>query len=556
MKTSQYRTPIREYPAQSNRRYPFVPLTMSVTHGQSPFEAMPLELHFNVLSRMSGPEDVLSTIHASPAALRALQTGREQVFAAVIKNCLAPEVLREFLAIWNAPDHNSCPSAGSHQTCKEWADDRESILQDWTAWEQKAGGFLRSHALGAFYLPLSQKENPTEFKAQIKFMIRLYFCVSRLISYYLPYTRSRPTGTRIDLPPAKDDADERPPLTETELLRLQRGFLRYELCCRLIGIPSISAFCNTRVFDDVVAPHPTESRDLWEDDPFTRLLPLDEIEEVICTSEFVNGLYNRLRCTFVDDLQKAVLDFSHDEDAHGNTASNPQATKTVRDWLSDHPLKGGYYPFKWSGEFGSRLGLAFLDRMIRSTTTDRRDFMRAAFHTFRRLSDGTLRPNFYQDTFLRPEWNRVVYERGYNTDQDTFSPLEVGPQCNSILKTCSTDWPTIRFLTKKGPYALRMQGWAFFDGQSDLRSLDLPQDNSPSTIRDWVLNESRNPHAMCCAHICDSALSALFTEDEWSRLFEKYAPKDLGDDFEAMSRFVADVRAVVDFRSERIPQMD
>lgn len=85
------------------------PSTMALAqhHWHSPFEAMPLELHVIVLRHLSGPEDVLSTIRASPAALHALQTGRERIYVAVIQTRLAPEVFREFLAILNAPDHDT-----------------------------------------------------------------------------------------------------------------------------------------------------------------------------------------------------------------------------------------------------------------------------------------------------------------------------------------------------------------------------------------------------------------------------------------------------------------
>lgn len=77
-----------------------------MTHQASSFEAMPLELLVNVLSNMSAPEDVLATIKASPAALRAFMTGSERIYAVVLETCLAPEIFRELLAIVNAPDHN------------------------------------------------------------------------------------------------------------------------------------------------------------------------------------------------------------------------------------------------------------------------------------------------------------------------------------------------------------------------------------------------------------------------------------------------------------------
>lgn len=67
---------------------------------------MPLELHVNVLSNLTTPEDVLATVKASPAAFSAFMTGPERIYAVVLETCLGPEIFRELLAIVNAPDHN------------------------------------------------------------------------------------------------------------------------------------------------------------------------------------------------------------------------------------------------------------------------------------------------------------------------------------------------------------------------------------------------------------------------------------------------------------------
>lgn len=77
-----------------------------MAHQASYFEAMPLELHVNVLSNLTTPEDVLATVKASPASLSAFVSGPERIYAVVLESCLAPEIFRELLAIVNAPDHN------------------------------------------------------------------------------------------------------------------------------------------------------------------------------------------------------------------------------------------------------------------------------------------------------------------------------------------------------------------------------------------------------------------------------------------------------------------
>lgn len=72
-------------------------MAQAPNHWHSPFEAMPLELHVNVLSHLSGPEDVLSTIQASPTALHALQAGRERIYAALIRPVLPLRSSASFL---------------------------------------------------------------------------------------------------------------------------------------------------------------------------------------------------------------------------------------------------------------------------------------------------------------------------------------------------------------------------------------------------------------------------------------------------------------------------
>ncbi|POS77683.1 hypothetical protein DHEL01_v203938 [Diaporthe helianthi] len=325
----------------------------------SHFEAVPLELHFKVLSLMSGPEDVLSTIRASPAVLRALQTGRERIYMAVLQTRLAPEVFREFLAILNAPDHNTGPSVGPLQTDEE----SEEHLEDWLAWHWEASQFLRSHAWGAIYPAPSLKQNPTEFKSHTRFMIRLYFCLSRLVNSFLPVARSTLNGTRINLPPTRQPISEWPPLADIELLRLQRGLLRHELCCRLIGIPSIAAHCGPRVYEGVSDSQPA-GRDFLG--PLIPLLPVDEREEVICASEFAKCPYSSLRSAWYEDLEEAILsrgrgrgrdaEVRHEDDG----GSREENQKTLRHWLPDHYLavssgRPGRIAWPQQGVFGARL---------------------------------------------------------------------------------------------------------------------------------------------------------------------------------------------------------
>lgn len=522
----------------------------------SPFESMPLDLHFIVLKHMSAPEDVLATTQASPAALSALQTGREQIYAAVLQTCLAPEIFREFLAIVVATDLK-CPNVGAPQpTADDWAAESRSILKEWKIWEESVVDFLRSHRGANYFLP-NPRTNSADFKAQITFIVRLYFCVAKFVRFYPTFARSQAKGTRLSFPHADRDDNELPPLNETELLRLMRGLLRYELCCRLVGIPSVAACQNRQVFATVVNPGPplpAGHYDIWTGNPFTRFLPTDEVEEVICASFYVHGLYESLYCRFVEGFQNAILDFSHtrNEKARDKDRSDVEG-KFVSKWLSDNRLKHFLLPERCDGGFGSRLGLVFLDRVTRSTPTDRRELMRGAFHTFGRRY--TLFP-YYHDTFLRTPWHNLVARRGSLPGNGTAS-LEIGPHCNPILQTFITHYATTRLLTDHESNKIRRRGWVFFDDKSRLRSLGIPHDSKPSSIHDWARRKRWSPLPLpfSQARGSFSALDARLTEDEWREVMEKYSPKDRRHDFQAMSRFVAGARAVVDFTSNTLPQL-
>lgn len=452
------------------------------------------------------------------------------------------------ITIFNSPDvRRSIPDC-------EWAT-AHSSFREWKTWEQNVVDFFRSHR-GADYSLSSPTTHSAEFNAQIKFIVRLYFCLAKFVSFYPTFTRSHAPGTRLNFPPTTPDKRSR--LTSTERLRLQRGLLRYELCCRLVGIPSVAAYQNRQVFTMIMRSEtelPAEHYDIWLGNPFTRFLPMDEVEEIICASEYVDGLYNNLHCSFVEDFQNAILDFSQirneDEEARDKDISDLEKI-TVRDWLSDDRLEHYHLLSKWfEGGFGSRLGLVFLDRVARSTPTDRREFMRGAFHTFDQLH--TSLPMHY-DNFLRPSWHNVLSRRGGLLRNGTVS-LEVGPHCNPILQTSLTHHATTRLLTTHGSNYLRRLGWVFFDDQTTLRSLGIPHDGKVSSIHDWVMKKHENPLSVLTAKISDSALAARFTEDEWKDLFmDKYSPKIY--DSQAMSRFVAGARAVVNFISDKLPQVD
>lgn len=531
------------------------------------------------------PEDVSATIKASPAALSAFMTGPEQIYAAVLEACLAPEIFRELLAIVNAPDHNNwlvtppssaskyviliitlicqlSPNVVAPQPAKEWRETRDSVVHEWDAWGHNAYDFLKRHGRGAVYSIPDPKMNVTKFNAQIRFMIQLYFCLSKFVNFYPTFVRNNAARTRRAFPPTngmsqrvqEGQGQEWRPLTDTELLRLQRGLLRYEIFCRLIGLPSIAASCNPYVCG-VVTTHrygPSVPH-IWVLNPFSEILPIDEVEEIVCASIYVKDLYEGLRWNSVEEFSNHVLALNQ---GRGNVVLDKDGSdtrKTVEYWLSqtegqvlNFASLEKHRLFDWK-ESMSRLGLVFLDRVARSTLAERREFMRSVLNRF--LSPG-------DTSYLWRYWGDIVHKR---CTVEGLS-LGVGPHCNSMIQISSNNCAITESMRRyRGDKLLRRLGWVFFDDKSKLRFLGLPRRARASAIRKWLnKTENRGPNiSPLKPKIPDSALAARFTEQEWEDLvLKKYSPKDLRGDYQAMSHFVAGARAVVDFTSTQLPQID
>lgn len=445
----------------------------------------------------------------------------------------------------------------------EWEEVFDSVVDEWDAWERIVFGFLQSHARGAVYETPGPKMNVTKYKAQIRFMIRLYFCISKFVGFYPTYVRSNASGARPGFPHTDrlgqgaqlGESQEWPRLTDIELLRLQRGLLRYEMFCRLVGLPSIAASCNRDVLYDVITYRSSGSvaAMTWVTNPFSELLPKDEVEEIVCASVYVRDLYHSLRWDLFEDFSNHILDLNQSRGDDVVEKDDSDTRKTAKYWLSQ--TQGQVLDFRfwhscdttnWT-ESMSRLGLVFLDRMTRSTVAERGELMRCIFNN-------VLRPG--QEHFLWEYWEDIVDKR----PTAEGSALELGPHCNSTIRISSRNSETINLIAAYGTAnRLRSLGWVFFDDKSKLSSLGLPHCVRASTMHDWVRKEDdRNSSDFPDKpDVADMALDARLTQKEWNELvIEKYSVKDRRGDYRAMSQFVAGARAVVDFRSTQLPHID
>lgn len=69
------------------------------------FEHLPAEIHGQILRQMSSPEEVYSTIRASPQALGSFLCFREGILIQVLQAHLPPEIFAEYLGLLHIPKY-------------------------------------------------------------------------------------------------------------------------------------------------------------------------------------------------------------------------------------------------------------------------------------------------------------------------------------------------------------------------------------------------------------------------------------------------------------------
>ncbi|KAK7732606.1 hypothetical protein SLS63_004861 [Diaporthe eres] len=100
------------------------------------FEALPVEVLGNILRQMASPEDVYSTIRASPKALGSFDSFREAILVKVLQAHLPAEIFAEYLGLLHIPkyeDLNYVP--GRRDLKKLVAIEWELREIGWVFWE-------------------------------------------------------------------------------------------------------------------------------------------------------------------------------------------------------------------------------------------------------------------------------------------------------------------------------------------------------------------------------------------------------------------------------------
>lgn len=254
-------------------------------------EDLPVEVMSMVLKNLASPEDLGSTIHASPRALAALQDNRRDILTTVICNNLTPEVLKEAISILNCPifkrgdmyhtisrrDTRRIRPTPLPLTPKRWY----HKICDFETWY--------------FSTLLADIAFPQEMP-QIVAVYRMRRTVNSLAADLVAYTNaiSDPEGPYPDLyAPEKTNLEC---LTPCELSRVQAAFLRCELWCRLNGLPYLQQFPGEGAM--------TFFEDAW----LLKGFPCWAIAELKQVQHYIYSKYNMAFKEIDDDITALVND--------------------------------------------------------------------------------------------------------------------------------------------------------------------------------------------------------------------------------------------------------
>lgn len=297
--------------------------------------------------------------------------------------------------------------------------------------------------------------------------------LNRFIRDYQSFVRSIPTGNP---PPLSDldpffrrqetprslywelqDPQVWPPLSDNEVIRLQRGFLRYELCSRSNAIPNWDMEFKQR--DEHFA--------VGLGDRVSKLLQRWEEEEIRCVWTYVRRQYQVLVREVVAEFRCDVRRLSR----KARHASDNEITLAPRLSAFDH----------WTYNM-SCLGLPMLQQLLRSEFDDQRRFLKnTAFDGLPTL-EGSL--SLWDGNDLGNEWGG---QREFINLRTTTGATPIYTPVTMVLAR----WSTGGYRELKQLIATEREleeiGWVFWE---DVRRLDylgwLTRDTDADNIKRYL----------------------------------------------------------------------
>ncbi|KAI7774057.1 hypothetical protein LA080_009418 [Diaporthe eres] len=415
------------------------------------FEALPVEVLGNILRQMASPEDVYSTIRASPKALGSFGSFREAILVKVLQAHLPAETFAEYLGLLHISKYEDLNYVPNQSEFEEYLRDQSGPRREFFAWENCRAA--KSSGVQRYSLP-----RPAD-KKQINYIVSTYGMLKRFIRDYQSFARSISTGRPpplSDLNPSfrrRERAMRRywdvhepqvwPPLSESEEIRLQRGFLRYELLSRSNAIATWAKEVTRGFsvnFDESVSTVST-CLQRWEEEEIRYVWTYVRRQYQVLVREVVA----EFRC----DVRRLSRKARHRSD-NEVTLVPPLSKSLLDDW-----------PYNMSF-----LGLPMLQQVLRSGFDDQRRFLKNT--TFDRLPNMDGAMYMWDRNDLGDEWgggNGRVFRNRRTTIGATpiYTPVTMELAC----------WPkeSLRDLKKLMAieWELKEIGWVFWE---DARRLD------------------------------------------------------------------------------------
>lgn len=232
-----------------------------------------------------------------------------------------------------------------------------------------------------------------------------------------------------------------PALSENETLRLQRGFLRYELCCRVNTIPDRDA---------LITRTDIEGMDSFE--PLSNYLSRWEEEEIRCVLTYVCRQYQILALDTMADLRCDIRRFS-------KKARNEPDSEVIL--APDTFLGVGGNVFRSWAHIMLGYGLPLLQQLLQSGYDDQRHFLK---NTMCKREPSFEDFGFLEcDNYLRDDWHQTL---GRSTTTHPLRAQDASPiyahMVGRLAARPINDEESWR-ANRKAEATLKECGWVFWE---------------------------------------------------------------------------------------------
>lgn len=378
---------------------------------------------------------------------------------------------------------------------------------------------------------------PTEeelktFKQQVQSLAVLYGTVERFTKDFKAFAFNVAKGHQADLQKlefsnAPDDLKCWPALCPGEQNRLQRGLLRYELCCRLLGSPFVLR--KTDAIGD---------REYSNDDPYDiikDLLPSWELQEILAVRTYVQRKYHLLHLNtqseFLVDIQSLdktslgsasgiAIDTTYKQHAVPKSKEPQCPIRTT--WWDLDDIMGP--PGHWV-DLMSRLGLPVLQSTLQSGA-ERMPTLHGAMINWTKYLP--LMCQAEPDEYEINNCSDWIFPPGHRRGPQSMQSLE---GANGVFFSAQDQRLQLRDNSDEnlrcGTIRLQELGWVFWEDRSRLSALHLPDDEDDESLPGCHLaRHFRDEIARSIRYevegLLDQVEGAAITNKDWNSII---APK-------------------------------